>query len=118
MFDKQHNDIFVFGGLIILGTDEKQAWSRKYLKAEKDIRRRKQVDKSYELKATHITNSEKGKLFRSLNKCYKFAVVVKQKRILSSIFNNKKSKQRYLDYAFKIAVKRAFENLLYNEAIS
>ncbi|MCD8158773.1 MAG: DUF3800 domain-containing protein [Clostridiales bacterium] len=112
--------IFLFsgGGIIILGTDEKQVWSRKYSKAEKDIRLKKGVDKSYELKATHITNSEKGKLFRSLNKCYKFTVVAQQKKILSGIFNNKKSKQRYLDFAFKIAVKRAFENLLKNNIIS
>lgn len=117
VFDKKHNDIFVFGGLIILGSDGKEEWSRRYSKAEKDIRLKKQVGKDYELKATQITNSEKGKLFRSLNKCYKFAVVVNQKKVLNNIFRSKKDKQRYLDYVYKIAVKRAFEKLLEDEII-
>ncbi len=117
VFDKEHNDIFVFGGLIVLGSDKKQEWSRRYARAERTVRRKKNVDKSYELKATQITNEEKGKLFRSLNSCYKFAVVVKQDKIIKNIFNNKKSKQRYLDYAYKIAVKRAFEKLLHNDII-
>ena len=117
VFDKKHNDIFVFAGLIIIGTDEKEKWSRLYAKAEKDIRYSKKVGKNYELKATQITNNEKGKLFRSLNKCYKFAVIVNQKRVLNEIFENKKSKQRYLDYVYKIAVKRAFEDLLEKSVI-
>ena len=117
VFDKVHNDIFVFGGLIILGNESKQEWSRRYSKAEKIIRQKKRVGIDYELKATQITNSEKGKLFRSLNNCYKFGVVIKQKQILPRIFNSKKDKQRYLDYAYKIAVKRAFNNLINNRLI-
>lgn len=30
VFDKEHNDYFVFGGLILLGKEEKENWSRKY----------------------------------------------------------------------------------------
>ena len=28
VFDKEHNDYFVFGGLILLGTEDKEKWSR------------------------------------------------------------------------------------------
>ena len=76
VFDKEHNDYFVFGGLILLGTDEKDTWSKKYSHVESIIRVNKGVTHDYELKATHISNKEKGKLFRSLNHCYKFGVVI------------------------------------------
>lgn len=112
VFDKEHNDYFVFGGLILLGTDEKENWSRKYSSVEKMLRINKGVEKDYELKATQVTNKEKGKLYRSLNGCYKFGVVIREKNVLSRIYQSKKDKQRYLDYAYKIAVKRAFERLI------
>ena len=67
---------------------------------------------AYELKATHISNKEKGKLFRSLNQCYKFGVVIRENNVLDRTFQSKKDKQRYLDYAYKIAVKRAFQNYI------
>lgn len=117
VFDKKHNDVFVFGGIIILGTDKKEVWSRKYSNVEKILRKNKGVDKNYELKATQITNKEKGKIFRSLNQCYKFGVVIDQLKVLDRIYESKKDKQRYLDYAYKIAVKRAFENLVSDNVI-
>jgi hypothetical protein len=35
VFDKEHNDYFVFGGLIFLGTEDKENWSRKYSSVER-----------------------------------------------------------------------------------
>lgn len=118
VFDKEHNDYFVFGGLILLGTEEKENWSRKYSSVEKVLRNNKGVAADYELKATQITNAEKGKLFRSLNGCYKFGVVIREKSVLDRIYQSKKDKQRYLDYAYKIAVKRAFESLIHDDTIN
>lgn len=112
VFDKKHNDIFVFGGIIVLGTSEKDIWTRRYAAAERIIRQSKNVTKDYELKATAITNKEKGKLFRSLNKCHKFGVIIREQKVLNRIFESKKDKQRYLDYAYKIAIKRAFQELI------
>ena len=71
VFDKVHNDIFVFGGLIILGTLSKEEWSHRYAAAEKAIRTARNLPKEFELKATNLSNKDKGKLFRSLNNCYK-----------------------------------------------
>ena len=45
VFDKAHNDIFVFGGIIILGANEKEVWSRKYSNVESVIRKNKRVGK-------------------------------------------------------------------------
>ena len=110
VFDKVHNDLFVFAGLIIL--DKKEEWCRRYSKAENDIRKTKKVGKNFELKATNISNEEKSKLFRSLNNCYKFSVIINQKKVLNNIFDNKKSKQRYLDFAYKIGVKHGFQEMI------
>ncbi len=118
VFDKEHNDYFVFGGLIFLGIEDKENWSRKYSSVEKILRANKGVAVDYELKATQVTNKEKGKLFRTLNGCYKFGVVIRQKQVLDRIFLSKKDKQRYLDYAYKIAAKRAFEKLIQDEIIN
>lgn len=86
--------------------------SRRYSCVEKVLRKNKCVPSNYELKATHVSNAEKGKLFRALNKFYKFGVVIREQNVLDRIFKSKKDKQRYLDYAYKIAVKRAFEHLI------
>lgn len=112
VFDKVHNDFFVFGGVILIDKESKEIWSRKYSHVENVIRINKNVGREYELKATHITNKEKGKLFRSLNGCYKFGVVINEHNVLDRIFESKKDKQRYLDYAYKIAIKRAFEEMI------
>lgn len=112
VFDKEHNDYFVFGGIICVGTEEKELLSRKYARVEKVLRENKGVSLKYELKATRVNNAEKGKLFRSLNKFYKFGVIIREQNVLDRIFNSKKDKQRYLDYAYKIAVKKAFEHLI------
>ena len=117
VFDVAHNDIFVLGGLILLGKDSKDACSRKYAHAEKVLRNNKNADPDFELKATRLENSEKSELFRSLNKVYKFGVVIKQKNLHSKIFEHKKTKQRYLDYAFKIALKRALKSLIESDVL-
>jgi hypothetical protein len=116
VFDKIHNDIFVFGGLIFLDKENKDIFARRYLKAERDIRNNK-YEEGIELKACKISNKEKGKLYRSINKAIKFGVVIEQKEILDRIFSSKKDKQRYLDYAYKIGLKKALENLMFQGVI-
>ena len=107
VFDRVHNDYFVFGGVILFGKEEKDKWARLYSAAENNIRKDRNYSKDYELKATHLSNKDKAHLYRSLNGCKKFCVIIEQKRILKTIFNDKKTKQRYLDFAYKLAVKDA-----------
>lgn len=52
---------------------------RKYIHAENCIRRSKEIVNTEELKACNLINKNKGKLYRSLNNCFKFAVVIDQK---------------------------------------
>lgn len=112
VLDKAHNDVFVFGGLVFLSKDERDIAARKYSAAEKVLRESGRYREGVELKAATIKAKDKRKLYRSINQYYKFAVVVDQKRVLDTIMLDKKSKQRYLDYVFKIGVKRLLEELI------
>lgn len=102
VFDKQHNDFFVFGGVMFLSKEDKDNAHHKYLHAENSLKYKYNIK---ELKACKIQNKDKGKLFRSLNNLIKFGVVVPQERVLDSVFKNKKSKQRFLDYTYKRMIK-------------
>lgn len=118
VFDVKHNKYFVFAGLIILNKENRDIAIRKYSKAENDIRNSLKSFQNEELKASKISNKYKSKLFRSLNQLHKFSIIIKQEYILKEIFAHKKDKQRYLDYAFKIGVKRALKDLIYRELIN
>jgi hypothetical protein len=112
VFDKTHNEHFVYSGIIFLSKEEKNTFSHLYSNAEKIVRSTKKIPIGKEIKATTIDNVSKYKLYRSLNKCYKFGVVIHQPDILTKIFENKKDKQRYLDYAYKIGIKRFFQYII------
>lgn len=112
VFDKKHEQYFVFAGVIFLSDDDRQSWIRKYRRAEDVIIKRHGSKPNFEAKAAKITNTEKGKLFRSLNNCNKFATVIELEKVKSQIYSDKKHKQRYLDYAYKIALKVAFKQMI------
>lgn len=110
VFDKAHNEIFVYGGLIFMGKQQKDEYVRRYITAER-VLMGKYAD-GIELKACRISNREKGKLYRSMGGAIKFGVIINQKNVLDRIFTSKKDKQRYLDYAYKIGLKRALQQLI------
>lgn len=112
VFDKVHNQYFVFGGVIFLSKESRDIASRKYSAAEKAIRFSRKIPDADEVKATTINNSDKNSLYRSLNQYYKFGVVVNQAKVLDRIYQSKKDKQRYLDYVYKIGVKRMLQDLI------
>lgn len=113
VFDKKHNKYFIYGGLIFLSKDEKDTASRLYKNAEKILRNEKYKNlKNFELKACKINNKEKSQLYRSLNKFIKFSIIIEQDKVLDRIFTSKKDKQRYLDYAYKVGLKKIFKILI------
>ena len=111
VFDKEHNEIYVYGGLIFLGKEQKDVYARKYIAAEKALRGQKYAADE-ELKACRISNKEKGKLYRSMNGAIRFGVIVNQKNVLDRIFQSKKDKQRYLDYVYKVGLKKALQKMI------
>ena len=112
VFDKAHNKYFVYGGLIFLSREARDAANRKYLNAERKLTLPADFEPGTELKACFLSNKNKGKMFRSMNDLYKFGGIVHQETVLNSIFKSKKDKQRYLDYVYKISVKRAFQKMI------
>ena len=121
VFDYKHNDVFVFGGLIFLDKDEKDSAQRLYIAAEKVQRDNGAASGHSEMKAIYLKNKQKYSMFRSMNHYHRFGVVVEQEYVNKKIFDNKKTKQRYLDYAFKKFSKEEFKeyvgNLKYAEYI-
>ena len=110
VFDYVHNDYYVYGGLILLGKEEKDCCERKYRKAEQSIAHH--YPKGAELKASLIDNGHKAKLFRAVNQYYKFAIVINQSQVIKETFNNKKSKQRYLDFAYISGIKEVLNSMI------
>lgn len=117
VFDRVHNQHFVYGGIVFLDRGERDTCTRKFSAAESNVRMSEKRDSSEELKASKISNKSKNKLYKLLHPYYKFGIVIQQQRVLERIFLSKKDKQRYLDYAYKIGVKRFLEHLIKHEAI-
>lgn len=111
VFDREHNQYYVFGGILFLGKEKKDICARKYTKAEKDVRQALHMPTG-EIKASVVSNKYKGKLFRSLNQEMKFGVIIEEQALNEQIFSEKKHKQRYLDYAYKIMIRRCLEKLI------
>jgi len=105
-------NILYMGGVLFLSFDDKEIFTRKYIHAERTLRKTGKYKGISELKAAHIDNKDKGKLFRSTNQCFRFGTVINENKLLPQAFESKKSKQRYLDYAYKIGLKRYLEYLI------
>lgn len=110
VFDYKHDKYYVFAGLIVIGDETRDDERRKYAKVELDVRNSTGI--KGELKAAVLPDKYKMKIFRSLNNCHRFAGIIEQKRVNDNIWKSKKDKQRYLDYVYKISVKRALEELI------
>lgn len=113
VFDNKHNDVFVFGGLIFLNKESRDTEYRKFISAERSIAHLYNASSpAQELKACRLSNKHKAGLFRSTNGLIRYAFIVDQLRVNENIFNNKKSKQRYLDYVYKVGLKNVFGRLI------
>ena len=112
VLDKFHEKYYVFGGVVFLSPDERDVWSRKYIAAENNIRLSEKLNTSVEVKASNVSNQSKLKLYSSLSKVEKFGAVITQKRLNDHLFTDKKTKQRYLDWAYKMAIKKKLQDLI------
>lgn len=112
VLDKWHNKFYAYGGLIFLDKSSKDAASWKYAGVEKSIRRSGNYLPEDELKATKITKNDKRRLFGSLSNEILFGGIVDQSSIYDTIFESKKTKQRYLDFMYKISLKYAIKSLI------
>lgn len=112
VFDHVHYRYFVYGGILLLDKNARDTATRKYIHAENVIKQNNGMGSQDEAKANRISNKAKGSLFRSLNNIVKFGVVIELDKINAYIWKTPKHKQRFLDYAYKISVKRCLEALI------
>ncbi|WP_067558462.1 DUF3800 domain-containing protein [Faecalibaculum rodentium] len=112
VFDKQHHSWYAFGGVLFLSKSERDSQNRKYISLERKIRRRENIDVNQELKGSNMSRQSKRTIFSSLNHCIKFGCIIQLNRCHDELFTHKKTKQRYLDYAFKIGLKRLLEKMI------
>ena len=110
VFDYINNKYFIFAGIILFSKEEKENLERKYRTIEKDIY--KNNNYSRELKAKVLKYNEKRRLYNIFKNVNKFCCIINQEKVLKKIYSDKKSKQRYLDYAFKISLKEAFKSMI------
>lgn len=109
VFDYKHEEYFIFGGIIYLSKSNRDNDIRKYLSLEKKIRKSTKIKE--ELKANSLPAKHKRRLFSSVEFGHKFGIIIRLNNIHKQIFDDKKSKQRYLDYAYKIGVKKSLQSL-------
>lgn len=99
--------------MIFISESDRETYSRKYIAAENNIRKSESIESSVEVKACNIKPKSKNKLYRSVADAERFGVVISQKQLTNDdLFSNKKTKQRYLDWAYKMAVKKKLEKMI------
>lgn len=118
VFDQANEKVFVYGGLICFSKDEADYLKRHYAKVEASIVKSNSSLIGIEAKASKLTNAEKGHAYRSLNKFQKFAVMVDIEEVTPEVFLSPKHKQRYLDFAYKMVLKKYFEKCIAERTIN
>lgn len=114
-FDKVHNDIFVYGGILVLGVESRDIMLRKQLYLESESRKNELYCAADEIKACYLP-FKKRRRYISMNckDVVRFAVIINQKSLRDRVFSTKASKQRYLDYALKRGIKNALQTSFKN----
>lgn len=118
IFDSKHYDLFVYAGLIIIGKQDMDMLSRRYLGLEKNLRKKTKYKNTGELKARHLDDCDRKKLLKLFSRVLKFAVLVDLKKLDQEfVFKNQKSKQRYMDFAYQTVLRKAFELMLHENIV-
>ena len=112
VFDRVHADLFVYGGVIILGKTNYDAIVNKHRSLEIRLRREDPSLKNVpEIKAAYLNLKQRKRLFNlQVPQCVRFGIVIDQQRVYKQIYQTKQDKQRFLDYALKRGIKHAIES--------
>lgn len=112
VFDTKVNEFFIYSGIILLSKEEKERCKNLFLNLEKRLKKKHNIKRNKELKATMLTPKEKSNILRAFNNFHKFAVVINLNKVNKEFFLRKQSKRRHLDYSYKLGIKRAFQHLI------
>ena len=70
------------------------------------------------MKAVNLSFHDRRWVFSKLTPLYKFGTIIELQRVKDEMFINKKIKQRYQDFAYKLGIKNAFESMLKSNLVN
>ena len=117
-FDSSHYDWFTYGGVMCCGLEAMQEMARRYAGLEAKLRGE---DESLacldELKAKYLDFHNRKRLYNSLSipGVHRFGVIVNQAKVFPNIYGDQRSRQRFIDYALKRAIKESIRCALAHE---
>ena len=113
VFDCKHHEWFVYAGIIVVGKYEMDSLARRYIAIEKNLRKNPKYRTVPELKGAFLDDKSRRKLLTVFSDTMKFAVAIRQRKLdYARVFSNTKSKQDYLDFSYRIVLRRAFEDMI------
>ena len=113
VFDYKHRKYFVMAGIVFDDKQEMDSMIRRYKAAEKNLRKKRLYKNVGELKAAKLSFDDRRNLFHLTSECDRFAFIINMEALNKKhIFANPESKQRYLDWAFKVGLKKLFTHLI------
>lgn len=115
VFHSNHN-YFVYAGFCFISDEDKISAKKRYRSLNTKIKKAKAIDG--ELKASNIERKHKNALFKVLKDEISFSVSVNLSSVQASVMMDKKSRQRFKDYAIKRVVKNLFKKLIAQGLIS
>lgn len=115
VFHSNHN-YFVYAGFCFISDEDKISAKKRYRSLNTKIKKSKAIDG--ELKASNIERKHKNALFKVLKDEISFSVSVNLSSVQASVMMDKKSRQRFKDYAIKRVVKNLFKKLIKQGLIS
>lgn len=106
-----NSNYFVYAGHCFINDQEKNKSKNRYKKRVQAISKKNQFD--FELKASNLTNyAHRNSLYKTLKNELSFSVSIQNRCLKEYVLKDKKSRQRFKDYAIKRVVKKLFQELL------
>lgn len=113
VFNRKTNQYFVLGGLILdASKGEVGEVSRLYSKMESNLRKKEEYNDLKELKASSMAPQDRRAMYATLRPYRKFGIVINLDHVNPHVFRNKKTCQRYQDYAYSNGLAAAFLALI------
>ncbi|MDG3180609.1 DUF3800 domain-containing protein [Streptococcus suis] len=115
VFHSNHN-YFVYAGFCFITEEDRLSAKKRYRSLNTKIKKAKAIEG--ELKASSIERKHKNSLFKVLKDEISFSVSVNLSNVQTNVMMDKKSRQRFKDYALKRVVKNLFKKLIVQGLIS
>lgn len=113
VFDYKHGRYFVYGGLVFTDKLQRDEAIRRYRAAEKAFRKKPIYKNMPELKASLLKPDDRRDLFKLTSGYDRFVFVVNMNSLdKRRIFCDKQSKNRYMDWMYKVGLKKVFQRLI------